>query len=100
MPAVSPDRPLAPIFVSHSPLVPPLNPEIGPSEAILPNAPAQPEITFQQEIFVRPLPDPLQLLSDLPLEEETDGVAEPGADCNGIDGDAAEASSVFTDDSD
>ena len=100
MPAVNPDRPLAPIFVSHSAPVPPLDPEIGSSEATLPNVPAEPEITFQQETFVRPLPDPLQLLSDLPLEEETDEVTEPGTGCNGIDGDAAEASSVFANDSD
>jgi hypothetical protein len=97
MPAVNPDRPLAPIFISHSA---PRNPETGPSQAILPNAPAEPEITSQQETFVRPLPDPSQLLNDFPFEEEADGISEPGADCNGIDGDAAEASSVFADDSD
>ena len=97
MPAVNPDRPLAPIFISCP--APPI-PETRHFEAILPNAPAEPEITAQQETFVRPLPDPLQLLNDLPFEEETDGVSEPGADCNGIDGDAAEASSGFADDSD
>jgi hypothetical protein len=97
MPAVNPDRPLAPIFISHSA---PRNPETGPSQAILPNAPAEPEITSQQETFVRPLPNPSQLLNDFPFEEEADGISEPGADCNGIDGDAAEASSVFADDSD
>jgi len=97
VPAVNPDRPLAPIFISCP--APPI-PETRHFEAILPNAPAEPEITSQQETFVRPLPDPSQLLNDLPLEEEAGGVSESGADCNGIDGDAAEASSIFADDLD
>ena len=97
VPAINPNSPLAPIFVSRS--APP-NSETSHFEADLPNAPAELEIISQQETFVQPLPNPSQLLNDLPLKEETDGVSEPGADCNGIDGDATEASSVFTDDSD
>lgn len=97
MPAVNPDHPLFPIFISHS--APP-NVETRPSEVIMSDAPAESEITPQQETFVRPLPNPSQPLDDLPFEEETDQALEPGANCNGIDGDAAEASSVTTDDSD
>jgi len=96
MPAVNPDRPLFPIFLSHS--APP-NPDIGPSGTTLSNTPAESENATQQKTFVCPLPDPSQPLDDLPFEEETDGALGPGVDCNGIDGDAAEASSVPTDDS-